>query len=247
MTHTTKGIVLRTVKYGETSLIATILTSQFGVQTYIINGVRTSSKKSGKAIMLQPSAILELEVYHNPMKNMQRIRECNWSVVYKNVLSDVFKNSIASFMIELLYKTVKQPETNTDLFDFCEDALLHLDIAPPEVAANFAIYFSLQLPQFFGFRMQEPQPEINDHDYFLDLKEGIFCISKPSHAEFIEGNAAKTTAELLKVMHPDELREIKLNKNIRRELLGYYQIYYAIHISDFGQMRTLKILQEVLS
>lgn len=247
MTHTTKGIVLRTVKYGETSLIVTLLTSQFGVQTYLINGARTSAKKPAKALMFQPSAILELEVYHNPMKNMQRIRESSWSFVYENILSDVLKNSIASFMIELLYKTIHQPEKNTDLFDFCEDALIHLDKAPPEVAANFALYFSLQLPQFFGFKIQEPHTSLAEQELFLDLKEGIFCNNKPSHAEFMQGDAAKITAELLKVMQPEELKELKLNKNIRRELLGYYQIYFAIHIADFGQMKTMKVMQEVLS
>ena len=52
MTHKTKGIVLRTVKYGETSLVAIILTELFGVQTYMVNGVRTSKKTSAKANLL---------------------------------------------------------------------------------------------------------------------------------------------------------------------------------------------------
>ena len=45
MTHKTKGIVLRTVKYGETSVIVTILTELFGLQSYLINGVRSSSRR----------------------------------------------------------------------------------------------------------------------------------------------------------------------------------------------------------
>ena len=47
MVHKTKGIVLRTVKYGETSVIVTILTELFGLQSYLVNGVRTSSGKGG--------------------------------------------------------------------------------------------------------------------------------------------------------------------------------------------------------
>lgn len=45
MIYSTKGIVLRTIKYGETSVIASIFTESFGVQSYIVNGVRTSGKK----------------------------------------------------------------------------------------------------------------------------------------------------------------------------------------------------------
>src|SRR5687768_11622626 len=110
MTHKTKGIVLKTIKYGETSLVVTIFTELFGIQTYMINGVRTAKRPGAKAILYQPAAVLEMEVYHNEQKAMQRIKECTWSVVYQHILSHVVKNSIALYMVELLYKSLKQPE-----------------------------------------------------------------------------------------------------------------------------------------
>ena len=146
MIHKTKGIVIRTIKYGETSIVATIFTELFGMQTYLINGVRKQQKKNGMGIMLQPSAILDLEVYHNDMKNMQRIKECSWAAVYQNLLSDVVKNSIVTYMLELLLKSIKQPESNADLFSFCEDAFLNLDVAEKNIASNFSLYFSLPRP-----------------------------------------------------------------------------------------------------
>ena len=56
MTHKTKGIVLRSIKYGETSLVVTIFTEMFGIQTYMVNGVRTSKKSAAKANLFQPTA-----------------------------------------------------------------------------------------------------------------------------------------------------------------------------------------------
>ena len=120
MTHKTNGIVLRAVKYGETSLVVTIFTELFGVQAYMVNGIRSNNKNGGRAAMYQPGAILEMEVYHNEQKNMQRIKECSWAFLYRNILGDVVKNSIALFMVELLYKTLKQPEENSSLFYFCD-------------------------------------------------------------------------------------------------------------------------------
>src|SRR5580765_8062709 len=115
--HKTKGIVLRAVKYGETSLIVTIFTELFGVQSYLVNGVRTSSKKgSGKASLFQPSAIFDLVVYHNDLKQLQRIKEFRWDYLYQHVLSDIRKNAIATYMVELLTKCLKQPEGHPDLF-----------------------------------------------------------------------------------------------------------------------------------
>ncbi len=248
MTHKTKGIILRTIKYGETSLIATTFTELFGVQTYLVNGVRKIQPKGGKIIMLQPGALLDMEVYHNELKNMQRLKDCNWSLVYTHLLSDVIKNSVLTFMMELLFKTVRQPESDINLFDFCEDSLIYLDKCKPSHTANFALYFSLQLPQFFGFKIESPSIEKTSQDkIYLDLKEGKFENEKPLHHHFIEGELALQTIELLKIMHPDELDQIKLNKEIRRNLLLAYLEYFSLHLNDFGQMKSLKIMQEVLS
>lgn len=115
--HTTKAIILRAVKYGETSLIVTAYTELFGLQSYIVQGVRTATKKgSGKANYFQPGAVLELVVYHNELKHLQHIKEFKWSYLYKRVMSDVIKNCVLLYMIELLQKCIKQPENNPDLF-----------------------------------------------------------------------------------------------------------------------------------
>jgi DNA repair protein RecO (recombination protein O) len=248
MTHKTKGIVLKTIKYGETSLVATIFTELFGVQTYMINGVRTSKRTGAKAIMYQPGAILEMEVYHNGQKAMQRIKESSWAIIYQNVLSDVVKNSIALYMVELLHKSLKQPEENTSLFYFCEDAFTQLDAAAPHITANFPLYFTLHLTGFFGFKINNEQPsDVSDDNYYVDLVEGHFTGEQPAHPHFIQGDNALVTAELLNIMQLPELEQLKLNSQRRRELLLKYQEYYALHIQDFGQLKTLPVLHEVLS
>ena len=245
MTHKTKGIVLRSVKYGETSLVVTIYTELFGAQTYMVNGARSAKRTGNKAVMFQPAAILDLEVYHNEQKSMQRIKECSWAFLYQHILSDVIKNSIALYMVELLYKTLKQPESNSQLFYFCEDALLQLDIAEKNVAANFALFFSLHLADFFGFKISNNL--ITGEEIYLDLREGEFVPQQPTHPNFIQGPHAGITAELLRTRLPSELDQLKLNKQTRRELLLKYQDYYALHIHDFGKMKTLAVLHELLS
>ncbi|HKB43044.1 MAG TPA: DNA repair protein RecO [Chitinophagaceae bacterium] len=243
--HKTKGIVLRTVKYGETSVIVTLFTELFGVQSYLVNGVRTSSKKgTGKANLFQPSAILDMVVYHNELKNLNRIKEFKWDYLYQHILSDVKKNAVALFMVELLTKCLKQPESNPDLFHFVEDSFLHLDESIDAVAANLPLFFALHLPVFFGFRFSD---NYNDENPFLDLQEGRFVHEQPHHPHFLEDKQAAVTSQLLKIMQPEELKDIKLNHDFRRDLLYIYETYYALHIQDFGTMKTLPVLREILS
>jgi DNA repair protein RecO (recombination protein O) len=247
MTHTTSGIVLRTVKYGETSVIATIYTSKFGLQSYLVNGVRKSSAKGSKAIMLQPAALLDLEVYHSDLKNLQRIKELSWAHLYQQLYNDVVRNSVATFMVELLTKVFRQPESNEDLYLFIEDAFLSVDQSAPEVTANFAIWFALQLPQFFGLQLQEaPAALIKGDSLYLDLMAGQFTTEQPQHPQYLEGEWALIIADLLKVMQPTELAEFKLKKEARRTLLHALLQFYQYHFQDFGTMRSLKIMQEVL-
>jgi DNA repair protein RecO (recombination protein O) len=245
MVHKTKGIVLRAVKYGETSLIVTAFTELFGLQSYIVNGVRTASKQStGKASHFQPAAILDMVVYHNQFTNLQRIKEFKWAHLYQHLFSNVRKNAVAVFMIELLTKCLKEPEANAELFYFAEDAFLHLDNATDGVTANFSLFFALHLAVFFGFRIND---EYSQEQSYLDLEEGLFVEAQPEHPNFLEGRMAEITSQILKTMQPEDLEELALSGDIRRRLLTVFEAYYRLHIPDFTPLKTLPIHREVLS
>ena len=223
-------------------MIVSIFTELFGIQSYMVNGVRTSGK-SAKAHFFQPSSLLEMQVYHNDLKNLQRIKEVKWSSLYKNVLSDVIKNSIALFMVELLQKTLKQPETNENLFHFCEDAFLHLDVAEKEITANFAVYFSIRIAQISGFSLQNNYSEKRN---IFNIKEGDFVEENLADAEFITPQLSRDFSEMLKAIHPNDLSEIKMNGKTRSSMLKIMESFYAWHIPEFGKMKTLNVLSAIL-
>ncbi len=243
MTHKTKGIVLRAVRYGESSLIVTVFTEKFGVQSYIVNGVRRGGKTGSKAGFFSPAALLDLVVYHHEQSSLQRIREFNWAAVYREVLTDVIKNNVALYMMELLYKCLRQPEQQESLFYFCEDVLLHLDNASPACTANLPLYFTLNLSHFLGFRIND---DYSAEHPVLDMQEGCFTETEPLHPHYLAGDEARTLAQLLKVMQPAELEQFPMHHSRRRLLLQQLHTYYALHIPEFGVLKTLDVLQQVL-
>ncbi|HEU5054756.1 MAG TPA: DNA repair protein RecO [Hanamia sp.] len=242
MIHTTKGIVIRTVKYGETSVIVSIFTELFGIQSYLVNGVRTSGK-STKAHFFQPSSLLEMQVYHNELKNLQRIKDLKWSSLYKNIFSDVTKNAIALYMVELLQKCLKQPETNEELFHFCEDAFLQLDISTNSVTANFPIYFAVHLAQMLGFRLLDNYSEERN---IFNLQEGIFSEEQSASPDHVNKEISHHIAEFLRALQPRELEKIKLNRRTRFTILKILENYYLWHVPEFGKMKTLNVLSEIM-
>lgn len=243
MLHKTKGIVLRTVKYGETSLVVTLFTELFGLQSYMVNGVRMVSKKgASKGVYFQPAAVLDLVVYHNEFRNLQRIREYKWAHLYEHIYADVFKNAVSLFSIELLGKLLKEPEPNPELFYFIEDALLHLDRSGKTVIANFPLFMALHLAVFSGFRISD---EFSENASYLDLQEGVFVRDQPRHPHYLEGSDAEAVAHILKVMHPSELEDLKLKGDQRRRILAAIEVYYTLHVADFGTLKTLPVLRAI--
>jgi len=244
MIHKTKGIVLRAVKYGETSLIVTILTEQFGLQSYLVNGVRTVSGKGGsKAGLFQPAAMLDLVIYHQETKNLQRLKEFTWNYLYQHIFSDVVTHAVALFMVELLQKCLKQPEPNPELYCFMEDALTALDQSGRKVQANFPLFFALHLAGFFGLRMDD---NYSDKRTYLDLKEGYFSEEKPSHPHYLENPLSGIISHLLKIMQPAELAELPLNKETRRRLLMACEDFYSLHIAGYTPLKTIPVLRTIL-
>jgi len=244
MTHKTKGIVLRSVKYGETSLITTVYTELFGIQSYIVKGVRQSSKTSaGKANYFQPAAMLDMEVYHNELKNLQFIKEYQWSYLYESVLFNVIKNAAALYMIELLQHSLKQPEANPELYYLIEDSLKQLDKGNDTLTANLPLYFTLHLATELGFQIQG---EYSKQTPVLDLQEGFFVNEIPANIFYITDELARTTSQINNIHFYNDLENFHLNRNLRRQLLEAYGQYLALHIEGFGELKSLKVLQEVL-
>lgn len=243
--HSTKGVVLRTIKYGDTSIITSVYTELFGIQQYIVKGVRQSSKTSaGKASYFSPAAILELEVYHNEMKQLQFIKEYRWGYMYESVLFNVVKNTVALFVMELLQHSLKEPEANPELFYLIEDTLKQLDKGNATLTGNLPLYFTLHLASELGFQLQGVY---STKTPIIDLQEGNFVENIPLHPYYLEGHLAEITSTISNLSFYNELENIQLNKVIRRQLLEAYQLYLSLHIPGFGQMKSYAILQEVLS
>ena len=52
---------------------------------------------------------------------------------------------------------------------------------------------------------------------------------------------------MLKIMQPEELEDLPMNGEMRRRIMFALEAYYALHVPEFGAMRSLPILREVLS
>lgn len=248
MTYKTQGIVLRAVKYGETSLIVSVFTEMFGSGSYIINGVRTEKSGGGKASLYQPGEWLALELYHSEGKSLNRIKEASRFYLFQNNQVDVLRHSSVLFMMELLNKCLKHPEKNPELFGFCTRSLVNLDGAAQKNIPDIMLRFALRLPQFLGYGIIPPaetdyENGNPDEAFHLDLHDGSFSYSLPEHPYCLSGREAKKAASLLDDSETS-MAETKVNYSVILEKISEF---YTLHNPEFGKMRTLSFLQEMIS
>jgi DNA repair protein RecO (recombination protein O) len=221
MLHKTRGIVFRFTRYGETSIIVTIFTEQFGLQTYIVNSVRSKSNKS-KMALFQPLTLLDLVVYHKENASILRIKEVKCLHPYQELSSHVHKSTIGMFINEVVNKTVKEESHAGDLCSFLIESLIKLDQMKAGTE-NFHLIFLVLLSRHLGFGPQQAREILGGR--LLDAQEEII---------------------LQDLINSDYESQLPITAIQRRNILDTLLHFYAVHIETFGEMRSVQVLRDVL-
>lgn len=241
MLHKVRGIVLKTTNYSESSVIVQVLTDKFGMQSYLINGVKKPKAKI-KMNMLQSLHLLDMIVYHKANTNLQRVSEVRQTPVFKSIPYDLIKSSIIIFLNEVLYKSIRQQSADENLFDFLFNAIAWFD-ETEDINPNFHLSFLLKLTRFLGFSPNERRR--NDQVYF-DLQEGEFVSRVPVHANYLQLDDALSFILLFNTPF-EKIFEIKMSNMQRRFLLDKILVFYTLHTASFGEVQSHKILETLLS
>ena len=191
MLATTEGIVLHYIKYGESSVIATIYTRDFGRQSYLLNAAR-SRKSKNKASLLQPLFLIDMVAYQKLSKELHRLKEIKSKHTYQNIAFEIAKSTQTIFLAEILYKTINEQESFPEMFDFIKNALLYFDLMNAG-SSNFHLFFLFRLTEYLGFM---PDTTNISFEGWFDMKKGAVVPYQPSHPHYANKEVTKYLIEL---------------------------------------------------
>ncbi len=223
MLFKTRGICLSYIKYKETSIIVKIYTRTFGIQSYIVNGLRSSKSKKTLGFF-QPLTLLDLVAYHRKGNDLQRLSEYKIADSYQSIPFEVSKMSIAIFLSEFLSKVLKEEEEQTEQFDFLYHSLQVLDQLKSNYE-NFHLQLIIKLSRYLGHGITSAQDLIANT---------IAQSSNISIDEFID-RLIRSNYDL-KIDASGQMRSETLGL-----LIGYFQNLYD-HWSD---LKSLKVLGQI--
>ena len=241
MLHKTRGIVFKTTDYSESSVVVQIFTEKFGLQSYLINGVKKPKAKI-RQNMLQPLHLLDMVVYHKAAGNIQRVAEVRQQPVFLSIPYHIVKSSIVLFLNEVLYKAIRQQTADDVLFEFLFHTIEILDRMEAGLV-NFHLYFLLRLTRFLGFY---PDTTLTGSANYFDLRNGHYLQSQPAHPFIIQPPQTKFFNDLLN-SNFDNLHLLTIPTTDRRIILSKIMDYYQLHIEGFGKIKSHYVLEEVLS
>lgn len=227
MTTKTRGIVIKYIKYKETSIIVQIFTEDCGLVSFIVNGIR--SPKSKRSIgYFQPFSLLELVAYIKPGREIHHLSEYRYFAPVHNIQQDIRKSTIILFLSEILGKLLAHEpvEEHKALFGYLASSVITFDAMEKEIE-NFHLHFLLKILPHVGLGVE-------DADALLRSMEMEMIEQDEKLIEFISA-----------IIDTPVTQPVKGSGQLRYKALELVLRYYQHHTTQFGDIKSLKVLHQV--
>ena len=239
--HQSRAIVLRQIKYSETSLILKIYTEKEGLLSFIAKGVRGKKGKLRSA-QFQPLNLIDLSYREARKSELRQINETKVIEPFTDLPFNPVKRTIAMFMAELIQSAIKEQEPNAKLFDFLYNSIHWIDLSK-ESYNHFHLLFMMKFTKHLGFYpMLDGQKEAR----YFDLQQGVFSRGAPAHRYFIDSEQLSAWKQLINVKL-ETINSLLFSNSLKRKLLQTMMLYYKLHLIHFKELNSHHILQSVFN
>lgn len=234
------GIVLNHVRFSENDLIVRVLTEKMGTVSFLVK----SGQKNKKKKYLQPLMLINISFYYKPRKNLQYIKDVEFSTVPGKILSNHVKLKSILFLCEVISRCVKEGDKDIYIYNFIEKSLLWLNSNFCS-GKHFDIWFLINFTKALGVSPDYSQLK-KEGDYFFDPENGSFLLSKQNgHFGFWDLKMSALLQYFLCV-NVEELENFSLSYDDSMVLIENVLQYYSTHVSSLNYKKLASIYQELL-
>jgi len=236
----TNAIVLNTLKYGDSSLIARCYCKELGLKSFMLKGILSSKKGQLKKSLFQPLNIINLitQVKNENKDGLHFVNEARISFPLIEIPSDIKKNTVALFLSEVMGRVItEEGAPNQILYHFIEKNIIFFE--QKEFSPLFHLKFMTDLSHHLGFY---PNQSNLEEDYF-DLESGCFCSS--SRSKYVIGGDLVVTLKKILGANFEDLTDLKIPNLLRIKVLNVLIDYFNLHLHGIGKIKSLDILHEI--
>lgn len=145
----TEAVILRALKYGETSKILHLYTRSFGRLSVIAKGARGKNSRFGAT--LEPMNLVSAVLYKHEHRDLHLLSQCDTIVSLRRLTEDLDRMAVGMSTISLVDTIAHGEERNEVLFNALVETLQAANDATN--SAHPALYFfEVRLLEILGFR-----------------------------------------------------------------------------------------------
>jgi DNA repair protein RecO (recombination protein O) len=169
-------------------------------------------------------------VYNKPESEINRIAEIKCMNPYHSIPFDVLKSTVCLFLTEILYKVLREEESNKELFDFLVSSFNFYDNSD-EHHTNFHLQFLIKLTSYLGIN------PINVDEIISETKSSgsTYLVSEPEKRQFDQ------------LIHHEYHKYVDISNPGRRKMLTLILLFYQHHFDHISEIKSYKILREVFN
>ncbi len=253
MIVTTEAIVLKSMKYGETSRIVSLYTREHGKVSVIAKGARAAKSKYGAA--LEPMSYSQVVYYRKENRDLQTLSQADLLAQFRGVIDDPDKLVVGFALIEYIQSVIHGEEAHERLFDALHRSLTSLN-AIDRNPRNVLLRFLLDLCQELGFGIdislclgcRQPLRDDGTHTHVkFDAQDGGFTCGRciRSAGGVVLAESAFLSLRRLAESEPDRLNSCDTSKT-GAALLRLLDYHLRTHIPDARKVHSLDLFEDWL-
>jgi DNA repair protein RecO (recombination protein O) len=255
MIVSTDAIVLRSMKYGDTSKIVTLYSRKYGKIRVIAKGARSAKNKFGAS--LEPMMHSSMIVYKKEHRELHLLSQSEIASPFLKLNDDGDKMAVGLAMIELVNMIMHNEEENQSMFSLLLESLGAVD-ASMKNPANIFFAFELRLAEIFGYGLDVQRCSRCGRDVaenrsgafaFIHLASGSVVCSD-CHKEHNTGGVkvSKRILESLSRLRSAPIRsvgQVTLSPSMENEMIALLQTYLRYHIEGVRTLKSLSLFTKV--
>lgn len=249
----TEAIVLRSMKYRESSKILSLYTREYGKLSVIAKGCRGPKNRFGSS--LEPLNYVEAVLYKKSNRDLQLLSQCDVIKPFHRIPEEMERLYVALTVVALLEKVAHPEEKNEPLFEVTLAALQSVHDATQN-KVNVLYKYEIELLNLLGYMLEfhrcascgRPLTEERPVGLALD-KGGVVCrpcAQKTPTDGTLSGQALVLLQKFQRCKTVNEVGAYAVLPEYRNELRDTLQRYLRRHVEGVERMRTEKVFAAVL-
>ena len=241
------AIVLKTIPYGDSSIISRLFTEDQGKITVIAKGAWRPKKTTGP--LLEPMNHIHLQYYHKNSRDIQILKDVELIHQFSILRSKLDRIILGQTVIEALDKSTPASNSFPILYRLgwrVLDKMNHADVNFWLVFAFYLYQLSLRLGFMPNLKTCCQCKSVFSHAFINDRTGELMCHDCGPQSKLSLNKNSLIFLQKLENLHLDDIRPGMNNTVEMYNALRFLEIFTCIHLEGMDRVRSLNMIHKLL-